>query len=255
MKAYQQTGFFSSHEDASDRFATDVTDGPYRLRGASDTTWHAQGYGQRVTFGRRIGESFTAVVRTILPVLFLGISLAALFLYQDRVLPYFADASGKWLTVSHLLLPAAFFTIQMTNRRYGPTYAFAQVLITLAIGGALVLFAADFLRTLVPAQAVPGTRQVVMFGVSFFTAGFLSIVAFDGARGPRWWSAPLVGSLVAGLVYALMFYPGALAGTDAMWASHMGVHAAVLVGTSLVSLLPYWLLRGTIQPLPGFGGY
>jgi hypothetical protein len=35
----------------------------------------------------------------------------------------------------------------------------------------------------------------------------------------------------------------------------MLVEAAVLCGGAVVMLLPYWMLRRLVQPLPGYGGY
>ena len=254
MRAYE-SGTFSDRAAASTRQAVGITDGPYRLRGASDTAWPAQGYGNREGISRRLVEALNAALKIILPVLFLCISLAAIYLYMDRALPYFADRSGSWLTISHLILPAAFFTIHLTNRRYGPNYAFAQIVISFAVAAAVVAFGPDVVRQLLPSPVTPSVREVAMFVVAFFAAGFLSIVAFDGARGPRWWTAPLAGSIVASLTYALIFYPAAFAGTHHLWGSHMAIHAAILIGASILALAPYWLLRRTVQPMSGFGGY
>ena len=86
--------------------AVGIDDGPYRLRSASDATWHQQGYGQSASLGRRVADAFRAGLRMILPVLTLCTALAAMYLYMDTALPYFADGKTPWLTVSHLLLPA-----------------------------------------------------------------------------------------------------------------------------------------------------
>jgi uncharacterized PurR-regulated membrane protein YhhQ (DUF165 family) len=237
------------------RVEAGVADGPYRLRGAADTAWPTLGYSQRYGMGRQFNESILAAGRMIVPVIFLSISFAAMYLYTDHPLPYFADAQGMWLTVSHFLLPLAFLTVHLTNRRYGPSYAFAQVVIALFIYGSVVMFGSTALQHLFPVPVAPTVREAASFVGAFFVAGFLSIVAFDGARGPRWWMAPLAGSIVAGLSYALIFYPSAFAGTGAPWGVHMAIDAAILVVSAVLGIFPYWLLRGAIQPLPGFGGY
>jgi uncharacterized PurR-regulated membrane protein YhhQ (DUF165 family) len=196
-----------------------------------------------------------AVLRIFLPVLALSAALGAMYLYMDTPLPYFADSRGSWLTVSHLLLPVAFLAIHLTNRRYGPAYAFAQVVLALAVLAALTLFGRDIVHSLLPPTVLPSLRDVSAFVGAFLVAGFLSIVAFDGARGPRWWTAPLIGSIVAAIVYAPAFYLGAYLGTAAPWFDHMAIHAGLLLGGAVLGLVPFWLLRGVIQPLPGFGGY
>jgi uncharacterized PurR-regulated membrane protein YhhQ (DUF165 family) len=178
-----------------------------------------------------------------------------MYLYMDTPLPYFAGAQGPWLTVSHLLLPVAFLTIHLTNRRYGPAYAFAQVVLALAALGALALFGSDVVYRLLPPTVSPNMREVAAFAGLFLIAAFLSIVAFDGARGPRWWTAPFVGSVVAAAVYVPGYYLAAYVGTTTPWLSHMAVHAGLLFAGAVLGLLPFWLLRGVIQPLPGFGGY
>jgi hypothetical protein len=235
--------------------AVGINDGPYRLREASDIAWPSQGYGQRTGFSRKLGEAFRAVARIILPVLALCAALAAMYLYMDTALPYFADGATRWLTVSHLLLPAAFLTIHLTNRRYGPGYAFAQIVLSFAALGATILFGEQVIQQFLPEAIIPSVREVAAFGGAFFAAGFLSIIAFDGARGPRWWTAPLIGSLVASLIFVPIFYPAAFLGSHTPWFAHMGIHAGLLIAGSILSLFPYWLLRRIVQPLPGYGGY
>ena len=254
MRAYE-SGSVPARGEVPVRAAVGVNSGPYRLRGASDAAWPSYGYGQRVTIGQRLGEALRAIIRTILPVVALSAALGSMYLYMDTPLPYFADAYGPWLTVSHLLLPAAFLAIHLTNRRYGPAYAFAQVVLALAALAALALFGGDVVHRLLPPTVTPTLRDVAAFAAAFLIAGFLAIVAFDGARGPRWWTAPLIGSVVAAIVYAPVFYLSAYAGTTAPWLGHMAVHGGLLLAGAVVGLLPFWLLRGIIQPLPGFGGY
>jgi len=65
----------------------------------------------------------------------------------------------------------------------------------------------------------------------------------------------LIGYIVAGASFVLLFYPGAYAGSNSGWCDHMRVHAGVLVLAAVAGLLPYWLLRSSVKPLPGFGGY
>lgn len=203
----------------------------------------------------RLAGGFTAAARITLPVLFLTLSFLAIYLYLDRPFPLYASIAGMRLTLSHVLLAVAFLVVHLTNRRYGPDYAFAQIVLSLALCGTVVALRPDLIRQLLPEAAMPTVREVSAFVVAFLAAGILSIIAFDATRGPRWWMAPLVGSLVAGFVYALTFYPTAYFGTGEYWCQPMAIHAAILCGASILGLVPYWVLRTSIQPLPGFGGY
>jgi uncharacterized PurR-regulated membrane protein YhhQ (DUF165 family) len=254
VRAYE-SGAVSARDDASTRLAVGISDGPYRLRGATDATWPSQGYGQRSGFGRRLADATRAVLRSVIPVLALCAALAAMFLYMDTTLPYFAGGHGRWLTVSHLLLPLAFLAIHLTNRRYGPAYAFAQIVLAFAALTAATMFGGNLIQLLLPDAIFPSVRAVASFSGAFFVAGFLGIIAFDGARGPRWWTAPLIGSLVAALVFTPIYYTATYAGTNASWFEHMAIHAGLLVGGAVLALIPYWLLRRMVQPLPGYGGY
>ncbi len=240
------------------RAASSIDDADlYRLRTASDLAWPATAsYRKRDTVWQRLGVVLIAVGRLVLPVLLLVSALAACYVYLDTKLNLLADSSGNWLSLGQALLPAAFFTVALTNRRYGPSYAFAQVVLAIAAIAAIGTLAAASLRELLPVHVVPTTRFVASFGVSFFIASFVSILLFDGARGPRWWTAPLMGLIAPALVFAAIFFPAAYAGLgDALWVQHMFGFFGLMLSAAVLSLIPYWVLRGVVPPLSGFGGY
>lgn len=237
------------------RLAIGINDGPYRLRtaGAAAVWVPSHAYGQRSTTTRRMIEAARVVGRMILPVLGLSAALAAVYLFMDTPVPNLP--AEPWLTMSHLLLPCAFLAIHLTNRRYGPGYAFWQIVISFVVLASLTAFSGGGVHHMLPPATEPTAREIAAFGTAFLLAGFLSIVAFDGARGPRWWTAPLIGSIVAALVFTPIFYPAAYAGTATAWFNHMGVHAGLLTAGAILMLLPFWLLRRLVQPLAGYGGY
>jgi uncharacterized PurR-regulated membrane protein YhhQ (DUF165 family) len=201
------------------------------------------------------GDALLIISRLYFPVSFLLVSFAAIYFYLGRPFPFLSDDQSPWLKWSHVLLPATFLVVQLTNRRYGPDYAFAQIVISLAFCDVVAALGPDFVRYLLPVVAVPSAREVTAFSGAFMAAGYLSNVAFDGARGPRWWTAPLIGSLASSVAFALLYYPFAYAGSDVFWGRHMTLHAGILIAVSLLGLIPYWLLRAVIRPLPGYGGY
>jgi hypothetical protein len=233
-----------------------VEDGPYRLR-ASDAAWNGPSvYGHRETFGQKLAAAIKTVARMLLPVLSLLACFVGLYLYRDTPLPLFLDGTGTpWLTVSHLLVAVGIMCVHLTNRRYGPSYAFAQVVVSSALIVAFILFAANDIKAFIPLDTVPAMREAVAFGAAFFLASFVSIVVFDGTRGARWWTAPLFGFLSAAIFFAGIFYPAAYAGANALWLDHALVYSGVLAGEGILLLVPYWILRGIVQPLSGFGGY
>jgi len=197
-----------------------------------------------------------AAARIILPVSSLTILLLAMHgLLGWPSLSLFADSRGPWFSWSHLVLAVAYFAIHLTNRRYGPDYAFAQIVVSLGLCGGVLFVWPELAQVVLRTAAPPSVREVMAFVVAFLASGFLSIIAFDCTRGPHWWMAPLTGSLVAGASFVLLFYPAAYAGSDVFWGEHMRIHAGVLVLAAVAGLRPYQLLRSSIQPLPGFGGY
>jgi uncharacterized PurR-regulated membrane protein YhhQ (DUF165 family) len=245
----------SGRDGAARRFAATVSGGPeLRLRSAADTAWTGSvAYGRRDGGWFRIGHGFQAIARLILPVLLLLFSFAAIWLYLDT--PANSVIGGPripWLSLGHLLVPLSFLCVHLTNRRYGPATAFAQVVLALAAAAAVVMFVAPGLPPVI--RAVPDLRVAGAFAGAFFVASFVSIIVFDGARGPRWWMAPLLGMLTAVVIFALVFYPAAYAGAGD-WTGHMTVHLGFLAVLAVLSLVPYWILRGVVRPLPGYNGY
>lgn len=253
---YSQESVADVRERVRIRVAS-TEDGPYRLRSASDTAWNTHsGYGQRETFGQKIATAFAAVLRMILPVFGLLACFAGLYLYRDTPVPAFLAGTGApWLTTAHLLLPLGFFCVHLTNRRFGPTFAFAQVVVTSALIAGVILFAGNAISPYVPQDSVPPMREAMGFGGAFFIAAFISIVVFDGTRGAHWWTAPLFGLLVAAIFFALIFVPAAYAGADLRWFDHGLKYMGLLAGEGLLLLIPYYVLRRMVPPISGLGGY
>jgi uncharacterized PurR-regulated membrane protein YhhQ (DUF165 family) len=226
------------------------------MRSASEAAWSGSVvYGRREGVWFRIGTGLRAVARLLMPVVMLLASFAAIYLYLDTpATPVAGSVDGHWLTMGHLLVPLGFLCVHLTNRRYGPAYAFAQVVFAMAAAIAFVVFVAPRFAPYVPVRIVPDFRVAAAFAGAFFVASFISIVVFDGARGPRWWMAPLLGMLVSVVIFVLVFYPAAYAGSGD-WPRHMAVHLGYLAGLAVLSLVPYWILRGFVRPLPGYNGY
>ena len=190
-----------------------------------------------------------AVARLVLPVLLLLSVGMACLLYGDAAVEGLGSFAGKPMAAGLAALPLTFLVIHLTNRRYGSAYAFAQVIIAWPL--ALVL-----LPGIVPMiSAAQDMRVASSFAGGLFFAQIVGIVVFDGLRGPGWWKAPLFASLISGVVFCLVAFPAAFAGTAAEWSKDMFGYMALTSGASVVMLIPYGLLRSLVPPLPGFGGY
>lgn len=213
---------------------------------------------RRETFLDKVGVVIATVacgaVRLCVSSVILGAWLLAEFLYRDTPADVFGIGTG-WLTLSHLLVPVGFYCVFMTNRRYGPAYAFAQVVTTLAAAAALILFAQDALAAIIPLDHIPPMREVAAFAGAFFVSSFIAIVAFDGFRGPRWWTAPLIGFLCAAIVFSMVFFTALYAGTDVAWLGEGLHYMGVIAAEGLALLIPFWAMRRMVPPMSGFGGY
>jgi hypothetical protein len=239
--------------------AYEAEHGAYRLRRTGDAVWppRERAYGgQDESIWRKIAWAGLAFCRLILPVTLLLTLLGAAYLYSDTYLPLDGvTARNPLLAVSDLILPMAWFAIHLTNRRYGAGYAFAQLVAALAIGTSIVLFNPGDVDHWIDVSPMLTMRAVIAFGGAFLLANVIAILFFDGARGPRWWTAPLIASFTAALVFSAVYYPAAFAGVNLPWTDAAMTHFMVFAGESLALLLPYFLLRKAMRPLPGLNGY
>ena len=199
-----------------------------------------------------------AAVRLFIPVCLLLVLLGAAYLYADALLPLAAlpaPIRDAGLAISDLILPGCWYCIHLTNRRYGPAYAFAQLLAALVVGLLVILInPSDIDNWVVTMPAMTG-RAVLSFGGAFLVANFVGITFFDAARGPRWWTAPLAASFAASFVFSAIYYPAAFAGVYEAWTDSALAHFAVFFGMSVLLLMPYWLLRPAMRPMNGMNGY
>jgi uncharacterized PurR-regulated membrane protein YhhQ (DUF165 family) len=190
-----------------------------------------------------------------MPVLLLLVLLGAAFLYADAFFsldgtPVLIRNAG--LVMSDLVLPGAWTLIHLTNRRFGPGYAFAHLLAALTIGAILVLVDPGQMDDWAPAMT---GRALLAFGGAFLIANLTAILIFDGARGPHWWTAPLAASFVSSLVFSAIYYPAVFAGVVEPWTDIALVHFLVLLTMSVLLLGPYFLLRRTMRPTGGMNGF
>ncbi|MGN6515323.1 MAG: hypothetical protein ACTHLR_05730 [Rhizomicrobium sp.] len=153
-----------------------------------------------------------------------------------------------------LLLPLTFLAVHLTSRRYGAGYAFAQIVLTYSAVIALGMFGQDTVTALLGPQHEP-LREIVGFGAALFMAHTVSIIVFDGLRGPRWWQAPLFASLIGGIVLCLIAFPATYLGTSVDWTARMLDYMAVTSAAAVLLVIPYWTLRALVPPRSGFGGY
>jgi hypothetical protein len=234
------------------RFAADRADSnPILIGRSSEISWGRTAEAPNLLSA--LGTAMRAGLRLVFPVLLLLGILSAIYMYGNVKVPQLAFR--PWLTLGHALLIVPFFAVMLTNRRYGPAYALAQVVIAMGVIGSVTMANAADLSSLVPQMAHFSQRIVIAFSLAFFLANFTGIVAFDAARGPQWWTAPFASGAICAVVFAAVFYTVAFLGTGTDWTGWMLVHGCVLAAAGVAMLVPYWMMRRVVPPLPGYNGY
>lgn len=183
----------------------------------------------------------------LLSIALLAVLLGTVYLYADASLP----VGGGLFTVSDFIVPLAFFLIQLTSRRHGPARALTQLVAALVLCTLVVIADPPALRDLVLTLPVVTARMASLFAIAFLFANGAGIAFFESARGPLWWRAPATSALAAGLIFCTVYYP--LAAADG--ARSAALHFVQMGAESGLLLIPYWLLRAAIKPLPGLNGY
>ena len=123
------------------------------------------------------------------------IAMAAIVVASNILVQY---VIGDWLTWGAFTYPFAFLVTDVMNRVYGAPAARRVVLAGFVVGIICSLVAAGFDKTTL--------RIAVGSGLAFIVAQSLDIAIFDALRGGRWWTAPLVSSLVGSAVDTALFF-------------------------------------------------
>ena len=101
---------------------------------------------------------------------------------------------------------------------------------------------------------LPPVRTCMAFVVALVMSQFVCITVFDQTRGNPWWRAPLYAPIYASFAYCGIFYPMARWGLGEPWVNQMVTHFGFMLAVSLFMVIPYYLLRPIVRPLPGYGG-
>lgn len=231
--------------------------GPYRLNPGKDAAWPPaeRAYGGEVDGPwRRALAIGVLVAKLLVPVLLLLTLLLAVYLYADAMIAaggLAGLARGVTITVADLILPGCWTIIHLTNRRYGPAYAFAQLTAGFMLAVLVALINPGDIDGWLPDMPSLTWRAVLAFFFAFGIANFVAIAAFDATRGPRWWSAPLAASAVAAFVFSGLYYPLAFGGAP----RSALVHFLLYLAEGVALLVPYYLLRPAMRPLNGMNGF
>lgn len=204
----------------------------------------------------------TALVRLILPVLALTGTFALVYYLRDVPVPELAALGeidpvldpSDWMNWGYLVLPLVFFVLNLTSRRYGAALTLTASLVAwlLIAGGIVWLINAQVVEDFEAAFASYSLAGSFLGAIAF--AQLVNILLFDWLRGIPWWKAPFWAALLGGLAFSIVFNTRPAHVWDMAMGGRLIVEAGLHFSWALVQLLPTYLLRSTVRPLPGFGG-
>ncbi len=147
---------------------------------------------------------------------------------------------GQWLTWGALSYPFAFLVTDVMNRLHGPATARKVV-----VAGFLTGVACSLAGTQIEGQFGPlvTLRVAMASGTAFLVAQLVDVAVFDRIRRGKWWSAPLVSSVIGSALDTALFFSIAFSASlaflhpaeDVAWANE----ALPLLGRGPAA--PLWL--------------
>ncbi len=115
---------------------------------------------------------------------------------------------GQWLTWGAITYPLAFLVTDVMNRVYGPGAARRVIFAGFIVGilcslvGTQIMLQGDGYS-----YAAVATRIAVSSALAFLIAQMVDVAIFDRLRHTgKWWSAPLVSSIIGSALDTLIFF-------------------------------------------------
>jgi hypothetical protein len=205
-----------------------------------------------------LAQAAIAILRLALPVVAYVITLAAAWSWQSVPATWFDGLApgvtpSAWLTQGHVLIALAFFLNNLVSRRYGLDLAVWHALASWIVLGAFVVASLARLDPRLPAIALPPGVEGFAFAGGLILGHVVAAFVFDRTRGVHWWTAPFYAALMGGFVFVGVYY-GVVQPGGADWTVRALIDAAVKAAMAVAMLIPYFILRPVVRPLPGFGG-
>ena len=172
---------------------------------------------------------------------FMGlVVLASNYLVQFPIKYYSLE---QLLTYGAFSYPIAFLITDLANRSYGKIAARKIVYFGFVIGICFTLFFSTNFEDLISIRIAIGS------GSAFLVAQLLDVQVFDKLRKKQWFIAPLTSSLIGSTVDTFLFFSISFYATGVPWVTLSLGDLAVKIFVSLMMLIPFRLLLGTLKPV------
>ena len=145
------------------------------------------------------------------------------------------------LTYGALSYPVAFLVTDLTNRSYGKAVAKKIVYIGFAIGISFTLLFSTNFADLISVRIAIGS------GTAFLVAQLIDVQIFDQLRKKKWFVAPLTSSFIGSIVDTFLFFSISFYATGIPWVTLSLGDLAVKIIVTLMMLIPFRLLLGTLK--------
>jgi uncharacterized integral membrane protein (TIGR00697 family) len=202
-----------------------------------------------------------------------GIIAMAAIVVASNILVQFLLLDGL-LTWGAFTYPLAFLVTDLVNRIHGAAAARRIVLAGFAVGVVCSLIGTQVMLEFGPAVTL---RVAVGSATAFLLAQLMDVAVFDRLRGGRWWTAPLVSTLVGATLDTILFFSIAFSASLAvfpaaaneavawaqepapfltigpevpLWVSLAVADWAVKLTMAAVALVPFRLILGRLRHIP-----
>ena len=146
------------------------------------------------------------------------------------------------LTYGAFTYPIAFLITDLANRTYGKLAARKIVYVGFVIGISFTLIFSTNFSDLISLRIAIGS------GTAFIVAQLLDVQIFDQLRKKKWFVAPLTSSCIGSIVDTFLFFSISFYGTGVPWITLSFGDLAVKIMVTLLMLIPFRLLLGSLKP-------
>lgn len=172
---------------------------------------------------------------------------------QDNISP------SNWLSWGEGLLVLSLFILICIARCHGAEFASRVMSVAWLMAAAFVAGLLFYLAPQLAPGDLPGTRFMLAFFGSWYFGQLIAVHVYDITRGGRWWRAPFYGLVFGFGVQCAFYFPAVYMGVGEMhnvpWVSWMIIDFWIKALLALAFLPVYRMLKRSLRPVMGLGGY